>query len=237
VERIWRREALKVSQKQPERGRLWVNDGSCVRRRPQHRHHVWSFDFVMDRTHDGRAFRMLTVIDEYSRECLAIRTERRQNQETVLETLADLFLLHGPPDYVRSDSGAECTATAVREWLHRLDVKTLFIKPGSPWENGYNESFNGKLRDELLNGEIFYTLKEAKVLVEEWRAHYNTIRPHSSLGYRPPAPQAINPVVMPASATQQWARALTLQVGSLQGTGQVDDRATIGFATIEAMFG
>jgi transposase InsO family protein len=168
VERIWRREGLKVPQKQPKRGRLWLNDGSCVRRRPQHRHHVWSYDFVMDRTHDGRAFRMLTVIDEYSRECLAIRTERRQNQETVLETLADLFLLHGPPDHIRSDNGAEFTATAVREWLHRLDVQTLFIEPGSPWENGYNESFNGKLRDELLNGEIFYTLKEAKVLIEQW---------------------------------------------------------------------
>ena len=203
VERIWRREGLKVPQKQPKRGRLWLNDGSCVRRRPRHRHHVWSYDFVMDRTHDGRAFRMLTVIDEYSRECLAIRTERRQNQETVLETLADLFLLHGPPDHIRSDNGAEFTATAVRDWLHRLDVQTLFIEPGSPWENGYNESFNGKLRDELLNGEIFYTLKEAKVLVEQWRIYYNTIRPHSSLGYRPPAPQAINPLVMPASATQQ----------------------------------
>ena len=115
VERIWRREGLKVPQKQPKRGRLWLNDGSCVRRRPQHRHHVWSYDFVMERTHDGRAFRMLTVIDEFSRECLAIRTERRQNQETVLETLAELFLLHGPPDYIRSDNGAEFTATAVRE--------------------------------------------------------------------------------------------------------------------------
>ena len=203
VARIWRREGLKVPQKQPKRGRLWLNDGSCVRRRAQHRHHVWSYDFVMDRTHDGRAFRMLTVIDEFSRECLAIRTERRQNQETVLETLADLFLLHGPPAHIRSDNGAEFTATAVREWLHRLDVQTLFIEPGSPWENGYNESFNGKLRDELLNGEIFYTLKEARILVEQWRVHYNTIRPHSSLGYRPPAPQAINPLVMPASATQQ----------------------------------
>ena len=109
----------------------------------------------------------------------------------------------GPPDYIRSDNGAEFTATAVREWLDRLDVQTLFIQPGSPWENGYNESFNGKLRDELLNGEIFYTLKEAKVLVEQWRIHYNTVRPHSSLGYRPPAPQAINPLVLPASATQQ----------------------------------
>jgi transposase InsO family protein len=191
VERIWRREGLKVPTKQPKRARLWLNDGSCVRLRPTHRHHVWSYDFVMDRTHDGRAFRMLTVIDEFTRECLAIRTERRQNHETVLETLSDLFLLHGPPQHLRSDNGAEFTATAVREWLERLEVRTLFIEPGSPWENGYNESFNGKLRDELLNGEIFFTLREAQVLVEQWRQHYNTIRPHSSLSYRPPAPQTV----------------------------------------------
>ena len=193
VERIWRREGLKVPIKQPKRARLWLNDGSCVRLRPTHQHHVWSYDFVMDRTHDGRAFRMLTVIDEYTRECLAIRTERRHNQESVLETLSDLFLFHGPPQHLRSDNGAEFTATAVREWLQRLDVQTLFIEPGSPWENGYNESFNGKLRDELLNGEIFFTLKEAQVLVERWRQHYNTIRPHSSLGYKPPAPQSLQP--------------------------------------------
>ena len=203
VERIWRREGLKVTKKQPKWGRLWLNDSSWVRRRPQHRNHVWSYDFVMDRTHDGRAFRMLTVIDEYSRQCLAIRTERKQNQETVLESPADLFLVHGPPDYPRSDNGAEFTATAVCEWLHRPDAQTLFIEPGSPWENGYDERFNGKLRDELLNGEIFYTLKEAKVLVEQWRVHYNTVRSRSSLGYRPPAPQAISPLVMPALDTQQ----------------------------------
>jgi transposase InsO family protein len=207
VERIWRREGLKVPHTQPKRARLWLNDGSCLRLRPRHRHHVWSYDFVMDRTHDGRAFRMLTVIDEYSRECLAIRTERKQNQETVLETLADLFLLHGPPEHIRSDNGAEFTATAVRGWLRKLDVQTLFIEPGSPWENGYNESFNGKLRDELLNGELFYTLKEAQVLVEQWRIHYNTVRPHSSLGYRPPAPQTVLPrstsLAMPAILTTQ----------------------------------
>ena len=129
VERIWRREGLKVPTKQPKRARLWLNDGSCVRLRPTHQHHVWSYDFVMDRTHDGRAFRMLTVIDEHSRECLAIRTERRQNQETVLEALSDLFLLHGPPEHLRSDNGAEFTATAVREWREGLEVKTLLIKP------------------------------------------------------------------------------------------------------------
>ena len=189
VHRIWRREGLKVPSKQPKRGRLWLNDGSCVRLRPQHRNHVWSYDFVMDRTEDGRAFRMLTVIDEHTRQCLAIRTERRLDHETVLETLADLFLRHVPPEHIRSDNGAEFTALAVRNWLRRVGVKTLFIEPGSPWENGYNESFNGKLRDELLNGEIFYTLREAQILIERWRRYYNEIRPHSSLDYKPPAPQ------------------------------------------------
>jgi len=189
VERIWRREGLKVPYKQPKRARLWLNDGSCVRLRPQYRNHVWSYDFVMDRTEDGRAFRMLTVIEEYSRQCLAIRTERRLDHETVLETLAELFLKHGPPEHIRSDNGSEFTALAVRTWLERLGVKTLYIEPGSPWENGYNESFNGRLRDEFLNGEIFYTLREAQILVERGRRHYNEVRPHSSLGYKPPAPQ------------------------------------------------
>lgn len=193
VYRIWRREGLKVPSKQPKRGRLWLNDGSCVRLRPQYKGHVWSYDFVQDRTHDGKAYRMLCVIDEYSRECLAIRVERRLNSTRVLETLADLFLEHGAPEHIRSDNGPEFIATALRDWLTRLDVKTLYIEPGSPWENGYCESFNSKLRDEFLNREVLYTLKEAKVLIEAWRQHYNTIRPHSSLGYRPPAPKAILP--------------------------------------------
>ena len=155
--------------------------------------HVWSYDFVMDRTHDGKAFRMLTVIDEFTRECLAIPVERKLNSESVVDCIAELFVKHGPPDHIRSDNGAEFTAHAVREWLGRIGVKTLYIEPGSPWENGYNESFNGKLRDEMLNGEIFYSLREAQVLIERWRHHYNTVRPHSALGYRPPAPQAIVP--------------------------------------------
>lgn len=191
VERIWRREGLKVPQKQPKRGRLWFNDGSCVRLRPQYRGHVWSYDFVADRTHDGKAFRMLTVIDEHSRECLAIHVQRKLRSDDVLAVLTDLFQRHGPPDHIRSDNGAEFTAHAVRDWLGRIGVKTLYIEPGSPWENGYNESFNGKLRDELLNGEIFYTLREATILIERWRQHYNTLRPHSSLGYQPPAPETI----------------------------------------------
>tara|TARA_R110000787_G_scaffold71920_18_gene160209 strand:+ start:368 stop:1189 length:822 start_codon:yes stop_codon:yes gene_type:complete len=201
VQRIWRREGLKVPTKQPKKGRLWLNDGSCIRLRPTWPNHVWSYDFVMDRTRDGRAFRMLTVIDEFTRRCLAIHVDRKLNSEKVLECIGDLFVRHGPPDHIRSDNGAEFTAQIVRDWLARLGVKTLYIEPGSPWENGYNESFNGKLRDELLNGEIFYTLKEAKVLIERWRQHYNTIRPHSSLGYKPPAPQA----VLPRPALQAYA--------------------------------
>ena len=193
VERIWRREGLKVPAKQPKRGRLWLNDGSCVRLRPNWPNHVWADDFVMARTHDGRAFRMLTIIDEYTRECLAIDVARRLRSDDVLYRLAALFVDRSPPEHIRSDNGAEFTATAVRDWLARVGVKTLYIEPGSPWENGYNESFNGKLRDELLNGEIFYSLKEAQVLIERWKHHDNTVRPHSALGYRPPAPQAIAP--------------------------------------------
>ena len=190
VERIWREESLKVPKKQPKRGRLWLNDGSCVRLRPTHRNHVWSYDFVADRTHDGRPIKMLTVIDEYSRECLAIVVERRLQSDDVLSCITELFVKHGPPEHIRSDNGSEFTARVVHQWIKRLGVQTLFIEPGSPWENGYNESFNGKFRDELLNGEIFYTLKEAQVLIEEWRLEYNTFRPHSSLNYRPPAPEA-----------------------------------------------
>lgn len=190
VERIWREEGLKVPKRQPKRGRLWLNDGSCIRLRPTHRNHVWSYDFVADRTHDGRSIKILTVIDEYSRECLAIAVERRLQSDDVLSCLDELFVRHGPPEHIRSDNGSEFTAGAVRQWLGRLGVRTLYIEPGSPWENGYNESFNGKFRDELLNGEIFYSLKEAQVLIERWRFEYNTFRPHSSLGYRPPAPEA-----------------------------------------------
>ncbi|HBN93097.1 MAG TPA: IS3 family transposase [Hyphomonas sp.] len=193
VYRIWRREGLKVPQKQPKRGRLWLNDGSCVRLRPAHKGHVWSYDFVQDRTHDGKVFRMLCVIDEFTRECLAIRVERRLNSRDVLDTLGELFLEHGPPEHIRSDNGPEFIATALREWLQALDVRTLYIEPGSPWENGYCESFNSKLRDELLAREIFYDLREAQVLIENWRLFYNTARPHSSLGYKPPAPRTILP--------------------------------------------
>ncbi len=193
VERIWGQEGLKVPKKQPKRGRIWLNDGSCIRLRPLYRHHVWSYDFVADRTHDGRPLKMLTVLDEHSRECLAIVVGRRLTSDDVLETLTDLFTRYGPPACIRSDNGPELTAKVVRDWLRELGVQTLYIEPGSPWENGYNKSFNGTLGDEVLKREVFFTLKEAKVLIEQWRREYNTIRPHSSLGYRPPAPEAIRP--------------------------------------------
>jgi putative transposase len=191
VERIWRQSGLKVPSKQPKRGRLWLNDGSCVRLRPAHKDHVWAYDFVSGRTHDGVPFRMLTLVDEYTRECLAIDVARKLTSDDVLERLAWLMATRGVPGHIRSDNGPEFTAQVVREWLEKVGVKTLFIEPGSPWENGYVESFNGKLRDELLDREMFYSLSEAKVLIGMWREHYNKVRPHSSLGYRPPAPESI----------------------------------------------
>ena len=190
VERIWRQEGLKVPQKQPKRGRLWLTDGSCIRLRPMKKDHVWSYDLVMARTSDGRPLRILVIIDEFTRECLAMYVARRIKSQDVLDQLYELFLSRGTPEHIRSDNGAEFTANAVRSWLKDLGVITLYIQPGSPWENGYVESYIGKLRDELLNGEILDTLMEAKVLVEGWRKEYNRFRPHSSLGYRPPAPEA-----------------------------------------------
>jgi len=191
VERIWRREGLKVPQKQPKRGRLWLNDGSCIRLRPEHKDNVWSYDFMVDRTNNGRAFRILNIIDEFTRECLRIKINRKIKSQDVIDELFYLFIFRGIPEHIRSDNGPEFTAKAVRKWLNRLGVKTLFIERGSPWENGYIESFNGKLRDELLDREIFTTLEEARVLIEQWRKEYNQIRPHSALGYQPPAPEAM----------------------------------------------
>jgi len=191
VERIWRREGLKVPASQPKRARLWLNDGSCVRLRPEHPDHVWSYDFVEHRTHNGRKYRMLNVIDEFTRECLAIRIARKLKALDVIDVLSDLFSLRGVPGHIRSDNGPEFIAKAVQDWIAAVGSTTAYIEPGSPWENGYCESFNAKLRDELLNGEVFYTLKEAGVVIEQWRRHYNSIRPHSSLGYRPPAPEVV----------------------------------------------
>jgi putative transposase len=193
VHRIWHREGLKVPMKQKPKRRLWLSDGSCVRLRLERANHVWSYDFVSAVTQEGRAIRMLTMIDEYTRECLAIRVARRLRSYEVIEALADVMLRRGVPENIRSDNGPEFVAKELRQWLRKVGTGTLYIEPGSPWENGYCESFNGKLRDECLNGEIFYSLKEALVVIEKWRAEYNTKRPHSALGYRPPAPAACSP--------------------------------------------
>ena len=200
VERTWRQEGLKVPQKQPKRARLWLADGSCIRQRPEYPNHVWSYDFVMERTQDGRPLTRLTVVNEYTRERLAIAVRRRLTLRDVQEVLSEWFLRRGCPTHIRSDNGPEFIATALRAWYRVLAVAPLFIEPGSPWENGYVESFTGTLRDELLNGELFYTLHEAQVLVERWRHGYNTHRPQSALGYRPPAPETriLNPISLSA---------------------------------------
>ena len=199
VARIWRSEGLKVPQRQPKRSRLWLNDGSCIRLRPERANHVWAYDFVEDRTHDGRKIRMLNIVDEFTREALAIRVARRLNSNDVIDMLSDLFILRGVPAHIRLDNGPEFIAKAVQEWIKAVGAQTAYITPGSPWENGYIESFNARLRDEFLNGEIFYTLQETKILIEAWRRQYNTIRPHSSLGYRPPAPEVLLWPASPAS--------------------------------------
>lgn len=203
VERLWKQEGLKVPAKQPKRRRLWLNEGSCIRLRAQRPNHVWSYDFVADQTSDKRPLRFLTVIDEYTRECMALPVGRSFKADDVQACLTELFISRGIPEHIRSDNGSEFTCEMVRSWLAKLGVKTLFIEPGSPWENGYNESFNGKFRDEFLNGEILDTLYEAQVLTEKWRKEYNTKRPHSSLGYRPPAPEArlFEPKVVSAADT------------------------------------
>jgi len=191
IERIWREEGLKVPQKQPKKRRLWLNDGSCIRLRAEYKNHVWSYDFVEDRLSNGRKIRWLNIIDEYSRECLASIPRRSWRHQYIIEILSGLFITKGCPAYIRSDNGSEFTATRLMEWLQNLNISTAYIEPGSPWENGYCESFNSKMRDEFLNGEIFDSLHEAQVLTRRWMNTYNTVRPHSSLGYRPPAPQTV----------------------------------------------
>jgi transposase InsO family protein len=200
VERIWRCEGLKVPARQTKRSRLFLSDGSCVRLRAERPNHVWSYDFVEDRTHEGRKYRMLNIIDEFTHECLAIRVSRKLKGIDVIDVLSDLFILRGVPTYIRSDNGPEFVAKAVQRWIGAVGATTAYIAPGSPWENGYIESFNARLRDELLDGEIFYSLAEARILIESWRRFYNTLRPHGSLGYKPPAPEVFIPAQVARSA-------------------------------------
>jgi transposase InsO family protein len=187
VYRLWRKEGLKVPQKQRKKRRLGGSANGCVRHRAEHMDHVWAYDFVSDQTTDGGTLKFLTIEDEYTREALAIEVERSLTSTDVIETLRYLFEVRGAPRFLRSDNGPEFIARALREWLELSGVGTLYIEPGAPWENGFNESFNSRFRDELLNGELFTSLKEAKVVTEDHRLEYNHRRPHSSLGYRTPA--------------------------------------------------
>jgi putative transposase len=202
VERIWRREGLKVPAKQSKHGRIWLADGSCIRLRAERPNHVWSYDFVEDRTHEGRKYRMLNLIDEFTHECLAIRVDRKLKSADVIDVLSDQFMLRGVPEHVRSDNGPEFVARSVQDWIGAVGAKTAYIERGSPWENGFIESFNARLRDELLDGEIFYSLAEAKIVIESWRRHYNTERPHGSLGYKPPAPEVFIHALAARAASQ-----------------------------------
>lgn len=187
VQRLWRQEGLKVPRKQRKKRRLGNSDNGAVRRRAEHRNHVWSYDFIEDQTAEGKKLKMLPIVDEFTRECLTIEVERSMTAREVVETLAYLFELRGAPGHLRSDNGPEFIAQAVKDWLAQSGVGTLYIEPGSPWENAYSESFNSRFRDELLNREVFETLAEAKVLTEDYRLDYNHRRPHSALGYQTPA--------------------------------------------------
>ena len=190
VERIWREEGLKLPQKQTKKRRLFLTDGSCIRLRAERKNHVWSYDFVEDKTMDGRKIRWLNIIDEHERACLFSKPRRSWRGNDVIEALAEVMIFRGTPEYLRSDNGSEFVAKKLREWLQNIGVITTYIQPGSPWENGYCESFNGRMRDEFLNGELFGNMYEAQVLTKRWVDYYNKIRPHSSLGWRPPAPQS-----------------------------------------------
>jgi putative transposase len=201
VYRLWRQEGLKVPQKQHKKRRLGHSDNSCVRRKAEHKDHVWTWDFIHDRTTDGRPLKWLSIVDEYTRECLALEIERGITSEHVIDVLAEMFRLRGVPKHIRSDNGPEFIAQAIRRWLNLAGVETLYVEPGSPWENGYVESFHSRLRDELTNGEDFANLAEAKYLAEAWRLEYNHRRPHSSLGYRTPAEFAAGCAAAVASAT------------------------------------
>ncbi len=186
VHRLWKREGLRVPQKQRKRRRLGTPAGGCAHHRAEYVHHVWSYDFVWDQTEDGRMLKMMPIVDEFSRECLTIEVARSIKAEDVVATLERLFEKYGAPDFIRSDNGPEFIAQAVKDFLDERGTDTLFIEPGSPWENPYVESFNSRFRDELLDRELFVGLVEARVLVEEFRREYNEERPHSSLDYQTP---------------------------------------------------
>jgi putative transposase len=200
VHRLWKKEGLKVPQKQHKKRRLGTSENGIVRRRALHKDHVWAWDFIHDRTEDGRALKWLSVVDEYTRECLVLEVRRSFKSGDVIEALRELFAIRAAPVHIRSDNGPEFIARAIGSWLSSARVQTLYIEPGSPWENGYAESFHGRLRDELLDAELFGCLAEAKMLSTQWRLEYNHRRPHSSLGYVTPAAFAASLAESPVGA-------------------------------------
>jgi putative transposase len=216
VHRLWRKEGLKVPERQRKRRSLLMgkSENGCTRRRAEHKDHVWSYDFVMDLTEDGRRLKMMPVVDEYTRECLSIDAERSITAEDVVDTLALLFRSRGEPTFIRSDNGPEFIAKAVKQWLELCGVRTLYIEPGSPWENAYSETFISRFSDEVLKREVFTNLLEAKVLVEDYRSYYNHQRPHSALDYRTPAEFAVaadlDTNVKEAEKSQELQSVLTL---------------------------
>lgn len=195
VERLWREEGLQVPKRHKKRKRLYDHVHSVIRMRPLSPNHIWSVDFVQDRLIHGRTYKMLTVIDEYTRQCLTVKAQFQVGSQEVLETLSDLFIQYGKPDYVRSDNGSEFKAQGLQQWLKSVGVEPIYIYPGSPWENGYNERFNGTLRDEVLNTEAFYSLQEARCVIHQWVQQYNYVRPHQSLNFHPPIPETTRPAL------------------------------------------
>jgi transposase InsO family protein len=187
IYRLWKQEGLKVPKKQRKKRRMGSSDNGCVRHRATRKDQVWAWDFVHDRTTDGRPLKWLTLVDEYTRECLALRVGRSIKAQDAIDVLAEVFAMHGVPEHVRSDNGPEFIATAMRDWLQQVNVGALYIEPGSPWENGYAESFNSKFRDEFLNAEEFDTEGHARAWGAAWQADYNDHRPHSALGYVTPS--------------------------------------------------
>ena len=206
VYRLWRREGLKVPAKRRKKRRLGRSENGCLQRRAEHKDHVWAWDFVFDHTMSGSQLKWLSIVDEHTRECLALKVDRSITSEDVIDTLAELFAMRGVPKCIRSDNGPEFIAQAIRRWLDQVDVEALYIEPGSPWENGYAESFHSRLRDEFLELEVFESLSATKRLTKQWQADYNHHRPHSSLGYVTPIEFAARCTPSaPASATPQPA--------------------------------
>jgi transposase InsO family protein len=191
VERIWREEGLQLPHRHKRRRRLYHHDASVIRLRPLYPNHVWSIDFVDDKLSNGRPYKMLTVLDEYTREALSVKVATRMGSEEVLEALYPLLLQRGKPEYLRSDNGPEFSSAPFKDWLGQVGITSIQIYPGSPWENGYNERFNGTLRREILNAEWFATTRQAQTVIDQWLRQYNHVRPHHALRMRPPVPETI----------------------------------------------